>query len=95
MYAFVGLIHQVDCYGPRHHFYFVAQAVSSDPDIRTEQNRAYEYGLGSIRYIHPTTYGSSSSQQHYRYIGQADSPCIVCIVLHSIKSRPNDNPMSP
>lgn len=38
MYAFVGLIHQVDCYGPRHHFYFVAQAVSSDPDIRTEQS---------------------------------------------------------
>lgn len=26
-----------ECYVPRHHFYFVAQAVSSDPDIRTDR----------------------------------------------------------
>lgn len=48
MYAFVGLIHQAECYVPRHHFYFVAQAVSSDPDIRTEQSIRIWTGVDKI-----------------------------------------------
>lgn len=47
MYAFV-IDSSGVCYVSRHHFYFVAQAVSSDPDIRTEQSIRIWIGVDKI-----------------------------------------------